>query len=55
MGSLLIVNIIRLCFAVAGLDTRFYRKRMIYRDLSLKPMTIAQDLGQVGLTRLSGG
>jgi nucleoside-diphosphate-sugar epimerase len=47
LGSLLAPELVRLGYEVVGLDTGFYKERMLYRDGSITPFTIARDLRRI--------
>jgi len=47
LGSLLAPELVRLGHEVIGLDTGFYKERMLYRDGSITPSTLAKDLRKI--------
>ena len=47
LGSLLAPELMRQGYEVIGLDTGFYKERMLYRDNATTPITLAKDLRQV--------
>ena len=47
LGSLLAPELIRQGYEVIGLDTGFYKERMLYRDGGMTPLTLAKDLRQI--------
>ena len=54
LGSLLAPELMRQGYEVIGLDTGFYKERMLYRDGQLTPLTLAKDLRQVEAKDLKG-
>jgi nucleoside-diphosphate-sugar epimerase len=54
LGSLLAPELIRKGYEVVGLDTGFYKERMLYRDAGMTPLTLAKDLRQVEVEDLKG-
>ena len=52
LGALLVADSMRRGFEVIGLDTGFYKERMLYRNSGLAPMTIVKDLRQIALADL---
>ena len=54
LGSLLAPELIRQGYEVVGLDTGFYKERMLYRDGEMTPLTLARDLRQVEAKDLQG-
>ena len=47
-------ELIRQGYEVIGLDTGFYKERMLYRDDGMTPLTLAKDLRQIGVGDLKG-
>jgi nucleoside-diphosphate-sugar epimerase len=54
LGSLLAPELVRRGYEVIGLDTGFYKERMLYRDDSMTPFTLAKDLRRVEAENLKG-
>jgi nucleoside-diphosphate-sugar epimerase len=54
LGSLLGPELVRSGYEVTGLDTGFYKERMLYRDGAITPVTLAKDLRQVEPADLEG-
>jgi nucleoside-diphosphate-sugar epimerase len=54
LGSLLAPELLRLGNEVIGLDTGFYKERMLYCDGALTPLTLAKDLRSIELGDLKG-
>jgi nucleoside-diphosphate-sugar epimerase len=54
LGSLLAPELIRRGDEVVGLDTGFYKERMLYRDGAATPLTLAKDLRQIEASDLKG-
>ena len=54
LGSLLAPELVRLGHEVIGLDTGFYKERMLYRDGSITPLTLARDIRQIDPADLNG-
>ena len=54
LGSLLAPELIRQGYDVVGLDTGFYKDRMLYRDGEITPLTLARDLRQTEVKDLQG-
>ena len=54
LGSLLAPELLGRGHDVIGLDTGFYKERMLYRGNSLTPLTIVKDLRQVEANDLKG-
>jgi nucleoside-diphosphate-sugar epimerase len=54
LGSLLAPELMRRGYEVIGLDTGYYKERMLYRDGGMTPFTIAKDLRQVEVGDLKG-
>src|ERR1700719_165347 len=54
LGSLLAPELVRRGYEVIGLDTRFYKERMLYRDGGATPRTIAKDIRQIEAEDLKG-
>jgi nucleoside-diphosphate-sugar epimerase len=54
LGSLLAPELARQGYEVIGLDTGFYKERMLYRDGGMTPLTLAKDLRQIGVEDLQG-
>src|SRR5271165_6674501 len=54
LGSLLAPELVRRGYEVIGLDTGFYKERMLYRDGGMTPLTLAKDLRQVEAGDLKG-
>ena len=47
LGSLLTAELLKRGYEVIGLDTGFYKERMLYRGPSITPLTQAKDVRQV--------
>src|SRR5882762_11732380 len=54
LGSLLVPELLKRGHEVIGLDTGFYKERMLYRPGSNVPMTIVKDLRQIEPGDLNG-
>ena len=54
LGSLLAPELVRRGHEVIGLDTGYYKDRMLYRDGETTPLTLAKDLRQVEAGDLKG-
>jgi nucleoside-diphosphate-sugar epimerase len=54
LGSLLAPELIRRGFDVIGLDTGFYKERLLYRDGTTAPLTLAGDLRLIQESELQG-
>jgi nucleoside-diphosphate-sugar epimerase len=54
LGSLLAPELARRGYEVIGLDTGFYKERMLYRDGAITPLTLARDLRQIEPADLNG-
>jgi nucleoside-diphosphate-sugar epimerase len=54
LGSLLAPELIRRDHEVIGLDSGFYKERMLYRDGTTTPLTIAKDLRKIEEADLKG-
>ncbi|MBV8276798.1 MAG: SDR family oxidoreductase [Verrucomicrobia bacterium] len=54
LGSLLAPELVRRGYEVIGLDTGFYKERMLYRDGAITPLTLAKDLRHVEAADLKG-
>ena len=54
LGSLLAPELVRRGYEVIGLDTGFYKERMLYRDGAVTPLTLAKDLRQIEPADLNG-
>ena len=54
LGSLLTPELLKRGHDVIGLDTGFYKERMLYRANSTAPLTIVKDLRQVEVSDLKG-
>lgn len=54
LGSLLAPELLRLGFEVVGLDTGYYKERMLYRNGQTMPVTLAKDLRQIETHDLKG-
>jgi nucleoside-diphosphate-sugar epimerase len=54
LGSLLAPELTRQGFEVIGLDTGFYKERMLYRDGGTTPLTLTKDLRQTEADDLKG-
>src|SRR5438552_252525 len=54
LGSLLTPELIKCGYDVIGLDTGFYKERMLYRTGSTTPLTIVKDLRQIEPGDLKG-
>jgi nucleoside-diphosphate-sugar epimerase len=47
LGSLLAPELVRRGYEVIGLDTGFYKERLLYRDGAITSLTLAKDLRQI--------
>jgi nucleoside-diphosphate-sugar epimerase len=54
LGSLLTAELVRRSYEVIGLDTGFYKERMLYRNGGSTPLTLAKDLRNIEPGDLSG-
>ena len=54
LGSLLTPELLKRGHEVIGLDTGFYKERMLYRGNSTTPLTIVKDLRQIEASDLKG-
>ena len=54
LGSLLAPELIRQGYEVIGLDTGFYKERMLFRDGGMTPLTLAKDLRHIEVEDLKG-
>jgi nucleoside-diphosphate-sugar epimerase len=54
LGSLLVQELLRKGYEVIGLDTGYYKERMLYRDGGVTPLTLAKDLRQIEVGDLQG-
>jgi nucleoside-diphosphate-sugar epimerase len=54
LGSLLTPELLKRGYEVLGIDTGFYKERMLYRANSMTPLTIVKDLRQVEAADLKG-
>ena len=54
LGSLLAPELRQQGYEVTGLDTGFYKERMLYRDGASTPLTLAKDLRQIDAEDLRG-
>jgi nucleoside-diphosphate-sugar epimerase len=54
LGSLLAPALVQRGYEVIGLDTGFYKERMLYRDGAITPLTLAKDLRQIEAADLKG-
>src|SRR6516225_6572678 len=54
LGSLLAPELVGRGYEVIGLDTGFYKERMLYRDGAITPLTLARDLRQIEPADLNG-
>src|SRR6266542_4626331 len=54
LGSLLAPELLKRGHDVIGLDTGFYKERMLYRSGSTVPLTVVKDLRQVEAANLKG-
>jgi nucleoside-diphosphate-sugar epimerase len=54
LGSLLAPELVRRGYEVIGLDTGYYKERMLYRDGGGTPLTLAKDLREVEAEDLKG-
>lgn len=54
LGSLLTPELVREGFEVIGLDTGFYKERMLYHDAGITPLTLNKDLRQIDVADLKG-
>src|SRR5258705_9737994 len=52
LGSLLAPELIRRGYEVIGLDTGYYKERMLYRERGTTPLTLAKDPRHVGVEDL---
>lgn len=54
LGSLLTPQLIKGGHEVVGLDTGYYKERLLYRDDATSPMTLTKDLRQLDMLDLKG-
>src|SRR5258705_2109617 len=54
LGSLLAPELIRRGYEVIGLDTGYYKERMLYRNGEITPLTLAKDLRHLEADDLEG-
>jgi nucleoside-diphosphate-sugar epimerase len=54
LGSLLAPELVRRGYEVLGLDTGYYKERMLYRNGEITPLTLAKDLRQLVVNDLEG-
>jgi nucleoside-diphosphate-sugar epimerase len=54
LGSILAPELVRCGFDVIGLDTGFYKERMLYRNGGTTPRTLVKDLRQIEKNDLKG-
>src|SRR5258708_4037836 len=54
LGSLLTRELVRRGYEVVGLDTGYYKERMLYRNGEITPLTMAKDLRQLEVNDLEG-
>jgi nucleoside-diphosphate-sugar epimerase len=54
LGSLLAPELVRRGHDVIGLDTGYYKERMLYRDDGMAPRTLVKDLRQIETADLQG-
>src|SRR6202030_234110 len=54
LGSLLAPELVRRGYEVVGLDTGFYKERMLYRNGGTTPRTLVKDLRQLEKNDLKG-
>src|SRR5260221_14283874 len=54
LGSLLAPELVRRGYEVVGLDTGYYKERMLYRNGEITPLTLAKDLRQLEVNDLEG-
>jgi len=54
LGSLLAPELLRLGHEVIGLDTGFYKERLLYHDGATTPLTLAKDLRRIEPSDLRG-
>src|SRR5260221_8100040 len=54
LGSLLAPELLRRGYEVIGLDTGYYKERMLYRNGELTPLTLAKDLRHLEAGDLKG-
>jgi nucleoside-diphosphate-sugar epimerase len=54
LGSLLVPELVRRGCEVIGLDTGYYKERMLYRDGEITPLTFAKDLRRLDTSDLRG-
>jgi nucleoside-diphosphate-sugar epimerase len=53
LGSLLVPELMRKGYEVIGLDTGYYKERMLYHGGGVTPLTLAKDLRQIDLDDLA--
>jgi nucleoside-diphosphate-sugar epimerase len=54
LGSLLAGELLRRGDELIGLDTGYYKERMLYQDGQMTPLTLAKDIRQIELEHLKG-
>src|ERR1700693_4350968 len=54
LGSLLAPELARQGYEVIGLDTGFYKERVLYRGGGIAPLTLDKDLRHIGVKDLKG-
>ena len=54
LGSLLAGELLRRGDEIIGLDTGYYKERMLYHDGQMTPLTLAKDIRQIELEHLKG-
>ena len=54
LGSLLAGELLRRGDEIIGLDTGYYKERMLYQDGQMTPLTLAKDIRQIELEHLKG-
>jgi nucleoside-diphosphate-sugar epimerase len=54
LGSLLTTELLQRGFEVVGLDTGFYKERMLYSEAGMTPLTLVKDLRQIEADDLKG-
>src|SRR4030088_1570803 len=54
LGSLLAPELVRRGYEVIGLDTGYYKERMLYRNGEITPLTLAKDLRHLEADDLKG-
>jgi nucleoside-diphosphate-sugar epimerase len=54
LGSLLAGELLRRGDEIIGLDTGYYKERMLYRDGQMTPLTLSEDIRRIELEHLKG-